>query len=110
MTTKGVCHCDDISPLAAVAALSASEIGDLAKKLVNAQFSQAQESAADDYAFDLLTAAGMRRDGLVTAFEKLAKLGDYSSLLSSHPASSERAQHIRDRLAAEKTAGKPVRP
>src|SRR5574343_332767 len=88
----------------AVTALTASEIGDLAEKLVNAQFSQAQESAADDYAFDLLTAAKMRRDGLVTAFEKLAKLGDNSSMLSSHPASSERAQHIRDRLAAEKTA------
>ena len=31
-------------------------------------------------------------------------------MLSSHPASSERAQHIRDRLAAEKTAGKVVKP
>lgn len=93
----------------AVTALTASEIGDLAEKLVNAQFSQAQESAADDYAFDLLTAAKMRRDGLVTAFEKLAKLGDNSSMLSSHPASSERAQHIRDRLAAEKRAGKVVK-
>ena len=93
----------------AVAALTASEIGDLAEKLVNAQFSQAQETEADDYAFDLLTTAKLKRDGLVTAFEKLAKLGDNSSMLSSHPASSERAQHIRDRLSAEKTAGKVVR-
>ena len=51
----------------------------------------------------------MRRDGQVSAYEKLAKLGDNSSMLSSHPASSERAQHIRDRLAAEKTAGKVVK-
>ena len=93
----------------AVAALTASEIGDLAEKLVNAQFSQAQETEADDYAFDLLTTAKLKRDGLVTAFEKLAKLGDNSSMLSSHPASSERAQHIRDRLSAEKTAGKVVK-
>jgi len=93
----------------AVAALSSSDIGAIAEKLVNAQFSQAQESAADDYAFDLLTAAKLKREGLVTAFEKLAKLGDNSSMLSSHPASSERAQHIRDRLSAEKTAGKVVK-
>ncbi len=93
----------------AVAALTASEIGELAEKLVNAQFSQAQETEADDYAFDLLTTAKLKRDGLVTAFEKLAKLGDNSSMLSSHPASSERAQHIRDRLSAEKTAGKVVK-
>ena len=36
-------------------------------------------------------------------------VGDNSSMLSSHPASSERAQHIRDRLSAEKTAGKVVK-
>lgn len=86
----------------AVAALSNSQLGDLAEKLVNAQFSQVQESNADDYSFDLLTAAKFKREGLVTAFEKLAKLGDNNSMLSSHPASSERAKHIRERIAAKK--------
>ena len=86
----------------AVAALSSSDIGAIAEKLVNAQFSQAQESAADDYAFDLLTAAKLKREGLVTAFEKLAKQGDNSSMLSSHPSSSDRAQHMRERIAAKK--------
>lgn len=84
---------------AAVAALSNSQLGDLAEKLVNAQFSQVQESAADDYSFDLLTAAKLKRDGLVTAFEKLARQGERSSLFSSHPPSSERARHMRERLA-----------
>ena len=87
---------------ATVAALSNSELGELAEKLVNAQFSQVQESAADDYAFDLLTAAKLKREGLVTAFEKLAKLGDNNSMFSSHPPSSERAKHMRERLAAKK--------
>lgn len=87
---------------AAVASLSASDIGAIAEKLVNAQFSQAQETEADDYSFDLLTAAKLKREGLITAFEKLAKLGDNSSMLSSHPSSSGRAQHIRDRIAAKK--------
>ncbi|MBS1140917.1 MAG: Peptidase Ste24p [Proteobacteria bacterium] len=86
----------------AVAALSASDVGAIAEKLVNAQFSQAQESDADDYSFDLLTTAKLKREGLITAFEKLAKLGDSSSMLSSHPSSSGRAQHIRDRIAAKK--------
>lgn len=86
----------------AVAAISNSQLGDLTEKLINAQFSQVQESAADDYSFDLLTAAKLKREGLVTAFEKLAKLGNTSSMLSSHPSSSERAQHIRDRIANKK--------
>jgi len=86
----------------AVVALSSSDIGALAEKLVNAQFSQAQESDADDYSFDLLTAAKLKREGLITAFEKLAKLGDSNSMLSSHPSSAGRAQHIRERIAAKK--------
>ena len=86
----------------AVAAISNSQLGDFAEKLVNAQFSQAQESAADDYSFDLLTLGKFKREGLVTAFEKLATLGDKSSMLSSHPSSTDRAKHIRDRIAANK--------
>lgn len=92
----------------AVAALSASDIGAIAEKLVNAQFSQSQESDADDFSYDLLTAAKLKREGLISAFEKLAKLGDSNSMLSSHPASSARAQHIRDRIAADKANGKAV--
>lgn len=86
----------------AVAAISNSQLGELAEKLVNAQFSQVQESAADDYSFDLLTAARFKREGLVTAFEKLAKLGDQNSMFASHPPSSERAQRMRERIAAKK--------
>lgn len=85
-----------------VAALTSSQLGELAEKLVNAQFSQAQESAADDYAFDLLVAAKFKRDGLVTGFEKLAKRGESSSMFGSHPPSSERAKRIRERIAAKK--------
>ncbi len=86
----------------AAAALSSSQIGELGEALVNAQFSQSQESDADDFSFDLLTQRGVNREGLVTAFEKLAKLGGgESSMFDSHPASAERAAHIRQRIAAE---------
>lgn len=86
------------------ASLSQSQLGDLGEKLVNAQFSQTQESQADDYSFDLLKKRGINPNGLVTSFEKLAKLegGHQSSMFDSHPASAARAEHIKERIAAGK--------
>ncbi len=86
------------------ASLSQSQLGDLGEKLVNAQFSQTQESQADDYSFDLLKKRGVNPNGLVTSFEKLAKLegSHQSSMFDSHPSSESRAQHIKDRIAAGK--------
>lgn len=83
-----------------VAALSSSQLGDLTEKFINAQFSQSQESAADDYSFDQLQARKLNTRGLVTAFQKLAQLdGGKSDMMSSHPPSAKRAQHIEDRIA-----------
>ncbi|MDF3839102.1 M48 family metallopeptidase [Cupriavidus basilensis] len=83
----------------AVAALSSSQLGEMGEKLINAQFSQTQESAADDYSFDVLTKNKANTRGLVTAFQKLAKLdGGKSSMFSSHPGSEDRANHIEDRI------------
>lgn len=80
-------------------ALSRSQIGDLAEQLINAQFSQYQETEADNYSFDLLGERGLPRQGLVSGFEKLSRLdGGKSSLFSSHPGSAERAENIRRRL------------
>lgn len=86
------------------ASLSQSQLADLGEKLVNAQFSQTQEREADDYSFDLLKKRGVEPEGLATSFEKLAKLdeGRQSSMFDSHPSSVERANHIRERIAAEK--------
>lgn len=84
-------------------ALTSSQLGDLGETFINAQFSQRQESAADDYSYDLLTKNGQNRQALVTAFQKLAKLdGGQSSLLSSHPGSAARAKHIEERIASGK--------
>lgn len=81
-------------------ALTSSQIADLGEQFINAQFSQRQESAADDYSFDLLTKNGANRQALASAFRKLASLdGGQSSMLSSHPGSLERAKHIDARLA-----------
>jgi metalloprotease len=89
---------------ASVSSLTTSQLGDVTEAFVNAQFSQSQESAADDYSFDLLQGKKLNTQGLVTAFQKLAKLdgGNSSgrnSMMSSHPSSAKRAQHIEDRIA-----------
>lgn len=86
----------------AVTALSTSQLGDVTEKFINAQFSQTQESAADDYSFDLLKKKGMNENGLVTAFQKLATIdGGQSSMMSSHPSSPRRAAHIESRIKKE---------
>ena len=87
-----------------VGTLSQSQLADLGEKLVNAQFSQKQESEADDYSFDLLKKRGIVPNGLVTSFEKLASMeaGRNSSMFDDHPSSQARAEHIRQRIAAEK--------
>ncbi|HAI07536.1 MAG TPA: metalloprotease, partial [Pantoea sp.] len=86
-----------------IGSLSQSQLGELGEKLVNAQFSQTQESQADDYSYDLMKKRNIDPMGLATSFEKLAKLeqGRQSSMFDSHPASEARAQHIRERIAAD---------
>jgi metalloprotease len=87
----------------AITALNFSQFGDLAEKFVNAQFSQSQETQADDYSFDLMHAKKLNTRGLVTAFQKLGELeGGKTDMMSSHPPSSKRAQHIEDRIAKTK--------
>jgi len=87
-----------------VGQLSQSQAGALAEKFINAQFSQSQESAADDYSFDVLTQRKLERKGLVTGFQKLAQLGGSSgsSMMSSHPPSTERATRMQKRIDAGK--------
>ena len=89
---------------AALSTLSRSQAGELGEKFVHAQFSQSNESEADNYSFDLLTKQKMERKGLVSAFQKLAKLGGGggNSLMSSHPPSEERAKAMQARLDGSK--------
>ena len=63
-----------------------------------------RSSDADDFSYDLLKKRGIDRQGLVTAFDKFATMdaGHAKSLMDSHPASDDRAQHMRERIAADK--------
>lgn len=97
---------DAISATSGVAAqLSQSQLGDLAEGVINSAFSRSQESDADDFSYDLLKKRGINTQGLVTAFDKFATMdaGHAKSLMDSHPASADRAQHMRDRIAEIKS-------
>lgn len=84
-------------------ALNSSQLGEMTESFINAQFSQSQETDADDFSFDLLTQKKMKREGLVTAFQKLAELdGGESSMFSSHPSSPDRAARMQARIDAGK--------
>ncbi|MDR2825183.1 MAG: M48 family metallopeptidase [Deltaproteobacteria bacterium] len=80
------------------AALSDSQLGELGETVVNAQFSQKQESDADLYGFKLMEKNKRDTKFAVSALLKLAALGGESSfaekLLSSHPDSKARAARL----------------
>ena len=87
-----------------VTALNQSQLGELGEAFLNAQFSQSQETASDDYAFELLQSRKLNTGGLVTAFEKLAAMdgGGASSVMSSHPGSKARAERMQQRINESK--------
>jgi len=81
-----------------VALLSRGKAGDLAQKLVNAQFSQSQESEADKNGLYFLKRAHRNQKYAISALEKLAEEGSGSgfigNLFASHPAPLKRAKAI----------------
>lgn len=81
------------------AALTSSQLGSLGESLANAQFSQKQESAADDYGYNLLKQANKNPQamaqslGVLLKMEKeagAAKTSKKTQLLSSHPGLEQR--------------------
>jgi putative metalloprotease len=75
--------------------LSDSALGDLAEKLVHAQYSQSNENDADQYALKFMKTNKFNPKAAVSALRKLEKLyGNDSSVFSSHPASGDRADAL----------------
>nr|WP_315208601.1 M48 family metallopeptidase [uncultured Albidiferax sp.] len=75
----------------AVAGLASSEVGGYAEAFVNAQFSQKEESDADVYGFQFMKRHNYDPNAMVSLFKKLPGSG---GLMSSHPASADRASKI----------------
>ena len=77
-----------------VAALSAGQIGELAHKLIDAQYSQSQEYSADSFGLKVLQANNRPKEAAVSALNKLAGLGGGHGIFSSHPEPGNRAKRI----------------
>ena len=75
-------------------ALSRSQLGAIGESLINAQFSQSQESDADKYGLRLMQKNGKDQSAAVSALRKLASPGRSSSMFDSHPDSNKRASTI----------------
>lgn len=91
----------------AAAALTDSQLGELAEGMMNATHSRKQESEADEYGYRFLKKHSYNVMGMVTAFQKLAKLsagspqeGKMQKMMSSHPDSDKRAAAI-EKLAKQ---------
>lgn len=80
--------------------IAASELGGLMEQFINAQYSQSQETAADDYGFDFMKNHGFKVAASVSSLKKLAEMGGSSGLnfLSSHPEPGKRAKRLEERL------------
>lgn len=84
-----------------MAALTDSQYAQLGEAFVSAQYSQKQESEADDCGYDFLKAQGRNPWGMVMAFQKIQALegtaGQQSTLakaFSDHPDTQSRIEHM----------------
>ncbi len=95
-----------LSSNALLASLSQSQLGELAKGVVNAQYSQSNEYEADAYGLKVLQETGRKPQAAVSSLRKLAALGESGglaeALLGSHPDSNKRADRIEKQLASAK--------
>lgn len=87
----------------AAAALTESQLGALANSLLESKYSRKQESAADDYGYEMLKKHGYNVMSMASAFQKLADLsaGEKQSKMekmkSSHPDSGARAKEVEEK-------------
>ena len=86
------------------AKLTDSQLGALGQSLINAKYSQKQESEADDSGYDFLKANGRNPWGIVMSFEKLQSLeggntqaSAIQKMFSSHPDTKKRIERMTKR-------------
>lgn len=98
-----------------VAALSASQLGDLGESLMSAKYSRKQEYEADDYGYEFIKAHNKNPWAMATAFEALLNLSSggtsagtqaaassaVSEIFSDHPATEKRIQRMSSKATAD---------
>ncbi|MBA4351411.1 MAG: peptidase M48, partial [Rhodobacter sp.] len=81
-------------------------IGLLGDHMLSASYTREAEAAADAFAFALLQRTGIGTEGLAAFFERIEGMGvDVPEILSTHPASGNRAEAAREAGGA---AAQPV--
>lgn len=91
-----------------IAQLTDSQLGDMAAALLDAQFSQKQEYAADEYGFEFCIKHGFSPYGMADGLDKLvelskgAKASVVQKMFSSHPDSEKCAARMREKAEAVK--------
>lgn len=96
------------------AVLGADMAAELAAEVINAQFSQGDETECDEYGLHLLASKNLPKDAAVNALLKLGGDSDtkktsndfFASLTSSHPDPVARAQHLQEMIP--ELAGQPL--
>ncbi|MCM1484017.1 MAG: M48 family metallopeptidase [Muribaculaceae bacterium] len=90
------------------AKLTESQLGALSQSLLNAKYSQKQESEADDNGYDFLVEYGRNPWGMVMAFEKLNQMegdsgqtGYIQKMFSSHPDTKKRIERMSKRAVKD---------
>lgn len=91
------------------AALTESQLMTLSQSLIDAKYSQKQESEADDYGYDFLKSHGKNPWGMVQAFEKFqdmeqqsgASSSYISKMFSSHPETTARIKRMSERCVKD---------
>ena len=89
----------------ALGALSASQLGSIAEQYASAQFSQGQETLADDFSFGFLIRNGYAPYAMASALEKITQISrqggseadEVMQLFSTHPDSAWRAARMRSK-------------
>ena len=90
-----------------VATLTDSQLGAISESLLNAKYSQKQESEADECGYDFLVANGLNPWGMAMAFEKLsgseggAKASTIQKMFSSHPDTQKRIKRMSERATKD---------
>lgn len=86
-----------------VSALSETQLGEITKSFMGAQFSQKQEYAADEYGFKTCVENGYSPYGMANSLQKLVSLSQgaeaskIQKMFSSHPDSEKRSKRMKEK-------------
>ena len=90
-----------------IAAVTDSQLGQIANAMVDSKHSRKQESEADMYSYDFMKRNGYNVNAVESAFNILAKMGNgaeagfLEAMMSSHPNPADRAAIAKQRAEAD---------